>query len=113
MTATQLLAKHGIKPTRNKVANDKVAVRANEIIKECNGDKAIRWAAKGPSRNDLMLQVKEKGVKNFRILNREELLKTLEMIKGGATQEQIAGQVVAPAVTRWKFGWGTKKVASA
>lgn len=59
----------------------------------------------GPSRNELMLEAKAKGIKNFRILNKQELV---EILKDGTTQER-ASEIVAGAVTRWKNGWGTGK----
>jgi predicted dinucleotide-binding enzyme len=57
------------------------------------------------SRNALMLQAKEKGIKNFRILNKAELQ---EVLVPGIPSEKI-DQVVATAVARWRSGWGTKK----
>jgi len=59
----------------------------------------------GPSRNELMLEAKARGVKNFRILNKQELA---EILKDGTTQER-ANEIVAGAVARWKNGWGTGK----
>ncbi len=66
----------------------------------------------GPSRNEMMIEAKERGIKNFRILNKEELIKVLEMKKSGATDEQIKEQVVDSAVTRWKSGWKTAVVTA-
>jgi len=68
-------------------------------------------AAKEPSvlpetRQALMLMAKERGIKNFRVLNKAELGKVLA---DGVTSEQIE-QVVIGAVIRWKAGWGSKKV---
>ena len=60
-------------------------------------------AAKG--RNDLMLEAKTKGIKNFRVLNKAELGLILV---DGVTQDQI-DKVVSGAVARWKSGWGSKK----
>ena len=57
------------------------------------------------TRQSLMLKAKERGIKNFRVLNKEELQAVLAE---GVTQEQI-DQVVSGAVTRWKSGWGSKK----
>ena len=61
--------------------------------------------AKEPSRNELMLQAKAKGIKNFRILNKEELG---EVLKEGTTKERI-NEIVSEAVARWKASWGTSK----
>ena len=58
------------------------------------------------SRNELMLIAKERGIKNFRILNKEELGKVLQ---DNATDDEIQ-KVVETAVGRWKSGWGAKKV---
>lgn len=60
------------------------------------------------TRQDLMSQAKERGVKNFRVLNKEELRSVLAE---GVTQEQI-DNVVSGAVARWKSGWGSKKAKS-
>jgi len=65
--------------------------------------------SKGPSRNDLMMTAKSKGIKNYRILNKEELAKVLEMKQSGATDEQMNDQVIRPAVERWKSGWKKNK----
>lgn len=61
--------------------------------------------SKGPSRNELMLQAKAKGIKNFRILNKEELV---EILKEGTTKEHI-NEIVSEAIVRWKSGWGKGK----
>jgi len=60
---------------------------------------------KQASRNELMLQAKAKGIKNFRVINKEELV---EILKEGATQERI-NEIVSGAVARWKAGWGKGK----
>lgn len=57
------------------------------------------------TRNELMLQAKERGIKNFRVLNKEELG---QVLADGVTQEQIQ-KVVSDAVTRWRSGWGSRK----
>ncbi len=57
------------------------------------------------TRQDLMLLAKERGIKNFRVLNKAELG---EVLVDGVTPERIQ-EVVDGAVTRWKAGWGTKK----
>jgi len=54
------------------------------------------------SRNDLMLRAKNIGVKNFRVLNKAELV---EVTDPACTPSQ-RGAVVAIAVARWKSGWG-------
>lgn len=57
------------------------------------------------TRNALMLQAKERGIKNFRVLNKEELA---QVLADGVTQERI-DEVVAGSVARWKSGWGKRK----
>lgn len=61
--------------------------------------------AKCPSRNELMLQAKERGIKNFRVINKEELI---DILKEGTSQERI-NEIVSGAVARWKAGWGKGK----
>jgi len=58
------------------------------------------------SRNELMLVAKDRGIKNFRILNKEELM---HILADGITQQEVDA-LVAGAVDRWKSGWGSKKV---
>ena len=60
----------------------------------------------GASRNELMLAAKERGVKNFRVLNKQELADVLKNIG----DQKAVDAIVAGAVTRWKSGWGKKKV---
>ena len=57
------------------------------------------------TRNTLMLQAKERGIKNFRVLNKDELM---HVLAEGITQQEIDA-LVAGAVTRWKSGWGKGK----
>ena len=57
------------------------------------------------TRNALMLQAKDRGIKNFRVLNKEELT---QVLADGVTQERV-NEVVVGAVTRWKAGWGKRK----
>ena len=58
------------------------------------------------TRQALMMLAKDRGIKNFRVLNKAELA---EVVTEGVTSERIQ-EVVAGAVSRWKAGWGTKKV---
>ena len=60
------------------------------------------------TRQSLMLKAKERGVKNFRVLSKEELGMVLAE---GVTSEQIES-VVSGAVSRWKSGWGSRKAKS-
>ena len=66
--------------------------------------KVEKAETKGQSRNQLMEVVKSRGVKNFRVMNKEELAE----IVGGAKADRIA-EIQKQAVERWKSGWGTKK----
>jgi hypothetical protein len=59
----------------------------------------------GAPRNELMQTAKERGVKNFRVLNKQELTDVLKNIGNQKTVDTI----VAGAVARWKSGWGKKK----
>jgi hypothetical protein len=56
------------------------------------------------SRNSLMLQVKAKGIKNFRILNKSELRRVLAL-----NDQATIDAIVEGAVARWKSGWKSKK----
>ncbi len=62
----------------------------------------------GASRNELMLTAKERGVKNFRVLNKQELSEVLKNIG----DQKAVDVIVACAVARWKSGWGSKKAKS-
>ena len=57
------------------------------------------------TRQVLMLKAKERGIKNFRVLNKDELM---HVLAEGITQQEI-DVLVAGAVARWKSGWGSKK----
>jgi hypothetical protein len=56
----------------------------------------------GASRNELMMAAKERGVKNFRVLSKQELSDILKNIG----DQKAVDAIVAGAVTRWKSGWG-------
>ncbi len=60
------------------------------------------------TRQALMLKAKERGIKNFRVLNKEELG---QVLADDVTSERIQ-DVVSGAVVRWKSGWGSKKAKS-
>jgi len=59
----------------------------------------------GASRNELMIAAKERGVKNFRVLNKQELADVLKNIG----DQKVVDAIVADAVARWKSGWGKEK----
>ena len=55
----------------------------------------------GPRRNELMEAVRAKKVKNFRVMNKEELA---EILKPDTTPVRIR-EIQEIAVKRWKSGW--------
>ena len=59
----------------------------------------------GASRNELMVVAKERGVKNFRVLNKQELADVLKNIG----DQKAVDAIVVGAVARWKSGWGKRK----
>ncbi|MFH1653609.1 MAG: hypothetical protein ABIE74_06100 [Pseudomonadota bacterium] len=59
----------------------------------------------GASRNELMMTAKERGVKNFRVLNKQELIDVLKNIG----DQKAINTIVTGAVARWKSGWGKRK----
>ena len=78
--------------TKQKKAKQKPEVKTPIVLPE--------------TRDALMLMAKERAIKNFRVLNKVELL---QVLADGVTPERIQ-EVVSGAVTRWKAGWGSKKV---
>lgn len=74
------------------------------MVKKSKKQKAVKPEINA-TRETLMLQAKERGVKNFRVLNKEELQAVLA---DGVSQERIV-EVVSGAVVRWKSGWGSRK----
>jgi hypothetical protein len=76
-----------------------------KITKKESGDTEVESEGK-ESRQSLMLKAKDRGIKNFRVLNKSELMQALA---AGVTQQEI-DEVVVGAVARWKSGWGKKKV---
>ena len=61
------------------------------------------------SRSELMIVCKEKGVKNYRVINKVEMIDILAHIGDQAHVDAV----VAGAVARWKQGWGTHGKAAA
>lgn len=61
--------------------------------------------AAGSTRNELMLTAKQRGVKNFRVLNKQELTDVLKNIG----DQKAVDAIVDGAVARWKAGWGKGK----
>lgn len=104
MTATEILKKHGIKPTKTQKANAK--------IKKVMKDKARvdvpvaldkTGAIAGP-RAELMAQAKARGIKYFGILKHSELQQVLSPIADVVIIKDITDRAKA----RWKSGWGKK-----
>ncbi|GEM_PF-2722960 len=83
-----------------KSVQERIEAKKNGTFEETKRQTTL----KGKSRNDLMLDAKEKGIKNFRILNKEELTAVLDE---KASPETIK-EITAKAVERWKSGWGSK-----
>ena len=59
----------------------------------------------GASRNELMMTAKERGVKNFRVLNKQELTDVLKNIG----DQKAVDAIVAGAAVWWEAGWGKRK----
>ena len=90
----------GKKAKKQKVAESKKASGENSPSPK----EGIVMYAKA-SRNELMITAKERGVKNFRVLNKQELTDVLKNIG----DQKAVDAIVAGAVARWKSGWGKKK----
>ena len=99
------IAKGGGKWFKNHKTGTLYRVDGNEVkeTRKTEVTKASKQKAKddGPSRNELMLAVKEKKIANFRVMNKEELA---EVIKDGTTASRIK-EIQETAVKRWKSGW--------
>ena len=89
----------------------------NQELQMGNGVVAVPVVGKPYSRNDLMLKAKERGVKNYRVLNKQELIDCLTVINEKDKELVIAKRmefdvkinaIVSGAVARWKLGWGKK-----
>ena len=98
-------AKGGGKWFKNHKTGTLYRVDGNEVkeTRKSEVTKASKKKAKddGPSRNELMLAVKAQKIKNFRVMNKEELA---EVLKTDATASRIK-EIQETAVKRWKSGW--------
>ena len=98
-------AKTGGKWFKNHKTGTLYRVDGNEVkeTRKAEVTKASKQKAKsdGPTRNELMLAVKEKKIANFRVMNKEELA---EVVKDGTTASRIK-EIQETAVKRWKSGW--------
>ena len=77
----------------NEVKETRKAEATKASIRKVKGD--------GPSRNELMEAVRAKKVKNFRVMNKEELA---EILKPDTAPIRIK-EIQEIAVKRWKSGW--------
>ncbi len=87
-----------------KKAKKAVSAKKNAPETQASPNEGIVMHA-GASRNELMLAAKERGVKNFRVLNKQELTDVLKNIG----DQKAVDAIVAGAVARWKSGWGKRK----
>ena len=88
-----------------KSKKQKVAENIKVLIESAPSTKEGIVMHAGASRNELMIAAKERGVKNFRVLNKQELADVLKNIG----DQKAVDAIVAGAVDRWKAGWGSKK----
>ena len=101
-------AKGGGKWFKNHKTGTLYRVEGNEVKETRKSEVAVsKKKAKddGPTRNELMLAVKEKKIANFRVMNKEELA---EVLRSDTTPSRIKA-IQEGAVKRWKSGWSDKK----
>lgn len=103
-----VLERLGFKPENQK--EDEMAKKKKAASKKAEkpapkpaAAKAEKKEVSGQSRNELMLEVKSRGIKNFRVMNKAELAE----IVAGAKPERIE-EIGKEAVERWKSGWSKK-----
>ncbi len=101
----KVIKEKAIDKVNKKIAHIGIQFMSN---KESSSKEDIITAT-GETRNALMLKAKEKSIKNFRILNKEELIEVLSHsdINDSASKNYVNG-VIQKAVARWKSGWGSK-----
>jgi len=99
------IAKGGGKWFKNHKTGTLYRVEGNEVkeTRKAEATKASIQKTKGdgPSRNELMEAVRARKVKNFRVMNKQELA---EVIKDDTTVSRIK-EIQEAAVKRWKSGW--------
>ena len=78
---------------------------SKKVLAEASSPKEGIVKHAGASRNELMIAAKERGVKNFRVLNKQELGEVLKNIG----DQKAVDAIVAGAVARWKSGWGKRR----
>jgi hypothetical protein len=89
---------------KDKETDRKTALR---VAPEMKPQAQIGIPAMEASRNDLMMRAKDVGIKNYRVLNKQELIDALAA-RGAGNQVKLDA-IVAGAVARWKSGWGKGK----
>ncbi len=93
----------GFKTEGDEMAKKKKAASVKTAAVKSGAVKSAKAETEGLTRNQLMEEVKKRGIKNFRVMNKAELAE----IGGGAKPERIEA-IQKEAVSRWKSGW-TKK----
>jgi len=89
---------------KQKAKKQKTAAKKVSADKSPSPKEGIIMHA-GATRNELMMTAKQRGVKNFRVLNKQELADALKNIG----DQKAVDAIVAGAVARWKAGWGKGK----
>ena len=115
-TAKEILEKHKGKYAKKqksdaslaKVIRDK-KTSVKEDIGEVTGSVLTPTPLSDYKRSDLMKEAKEKGIKYFRILNKEELAKILSFGDSPDQMQQLQTlNIQSAAKQRWQAGWGSK-----
>jgi hypothetical protein len=99
-----VLERLGFKTEGDEMAKKKKATAVKTAAVKTDAVKSTKVETAGLSRNQLMEEVKSRGIKNFRVMNKAELAE----IVGGAKPDRVEA-IMKEAVSRWKSGWGTKK----
>src|SRR3989338_4839214 len=98
-----VLERLGFKTEEGEMAKKKKTAVVKKAAVKAPVVKSAKAETTGLSRNQLMEEVKSRGIKNFRVMNKAELAE----IVGGAKPDRVEA-IMKEAVTRWKAGW-TKK----
>jgi hypothetical protein len=98
-----LLERLGFKTEEGEMAKQKKVTDVKKAEAKESVVKSTKTEDAGLSRNQLMEEVRKRGIKNFRVMNKAELSE----IVGGAKPARIE-TIQKGALTRWKAGW-TKK----
>lgn len=114
MGKVKVIKKAGTMPAKKKETDREIALRRAPELKTPVVKGAAPVASdpgitaplpKEGSRNDLMIRARNIGIKNFRVLNKAELIDVL------AHKDDAAhvSKVVEAAVKRWRAGWSKGK----